>query len=124
MAKLVRHLTSNEEIVSSNLAEGNFFARFNKFPQRFFFASLYCTGIKHTRKGSTFGLCRNLGVLTLGTNDPGGFVHKESPPEVYHFSVKIYLSLRVLFQRKEGFIYLQTPTHLFTSVPDHRHLQL
>ncbi|CUM49972.1 unnamed protein product [Debaryomyces tyrocola] len=25
MAKLVRHLTSNEEIVSSNLAEGNFF---------------------------------------------------------------------------------------------------
>ena len=24
MAKLVRHLTSNEEIVSSNLAEGNF----------------------------------------------------------------------------------------------------
>ena len=37
MAKLVRHLTSNEEIVSSNLAEGNFFARFNKFIQRFFF---------------------------------------------------------------------------------------
>lgn len=29
MAKLVRHLTSNEEIVSSNLAEGNcFFAKF------------------------------------------------------------------------------------------------
>ncbi|CUM51754.1 unnamed protein product [Debaryomyces tyrocola] len=26
MAKLVRHLTSNEEIVSSNLAEGIFFA--------------------------------------------------------------------------------------------------
>ena len=25
MAKLVRHLTSNEEIVSSNLAEGIFF---------------------------------------------------------------------------------------------------
>ena len=25
MAKLVRHLTSNEEIVSSNLAEGNYF---------------------------------------------------------------------------------------------------
>lgn len=28
MAKLVRHLTSNEEIVSSNLAEGNFFGCF------------------------------------------------------------------------------------------------
>ena len=26
MAKLVRHLTSNEEIVSSNLAEGNIFS--------------------------------------------------------------------------------------------------
>ncbi|CUM46931.1 unnamed protein product [Debaryomyces fabryi] len=26
MAKLVRHLTSNEEIVSSNLAEGIFFS--------------------------------------------------------------------------------------------------
>ncbi|CUM68597.1 uncharacterized protein PRCAT00006324001 [Priceomyces carsonii] len=28
MAKLVRHLTSNEEIVSSNLAEGIFFFLF------------------------------------------------------------------------------------------------